>query len=152
MTKLIELTGDLFTSTTPALGQGVNVKGLMGSGIAPLFKRRWPAMYAEYRALCLSGQLLAGGLHAWHGDITIYNIASQDNIGRSSRLEWLESSLELALVDADFRGYDRIAIPQIGCGIGGLLRADVRPIVEAAAARHLADIEVWTLPGGEPLR
>ena len=146
MTRLIEITGDLFTSTAPALAQGVNVDGFMGSGIAPIFKRLYPDMYVEYRALCLAGELLPGGFHHWHGPITIYNLTSQDRPGRNARLEWLESSLSAALADADDRGYNRIAMPLIGCGIGGLNWSDVRPVIQRLAESHTADAEVWVLP------
>ena len=146
MTRLIEITGDLFTSTAPARAQGVNVDGVMGSGIAPIFKRLYPGMYDEYRALCLAGNLLPGETHIWRGAETVYNAASQDRPGRNARLEWLESSLAAAFTNADALGYDRIAMPLIGCGIGGLNWSDVRPVIQRLAESHTADAEVWILP------
>jgi O-acetyl-ADP-ribose deacetylase (regulator of RNase III) len=146
MTRLIEITGDMFTSEAPARAQGVNTDGVMGHGIAPIFKRLYPGMYSEYRALCLTGELQPGETHIWHGAQTVYNAASQDRPGRNARLEWLESSLRIAFDDADDRSYDRIAMPLIGCGIGGLEWSDVRPVIIRLAETHLADAEVWFLP------
>jgi O-acetyl-ADP-ribose deacetylase (regulator of RNase III) len=144
MTYLIERRGDLFTSDAPAQLQGVNIEGVMGHGIAPKFKRQHPEMYREYRELCLAGELTAGGLHAWHGpDVTIYNCASQDRKGRNARLEWVESSVRLAAHDADERGITRIAMPIIGCGVGGLNWADVHPILVTIAESSTVDLEVW---------
>ena len=43
------VTGDLFDLGLPAIGHGCNCSGSMGAGIAVQFKRRFAAMYQEYR-------------------------------------------------------------------------------------------------------
>jgi O-acetyl-ADP-ribose deacetylase (regulator of RNase III) len=146
MTRLIHRDGDMFTSDAPAQAQGVNVDGLMGAGIAPIFKRKHPAMFEEYARLCAEGVLLPGEVHAWVSpEITIFNVASQDRPGANARIEWLESSMSEALAQAEQMGFDRIAMPRIGCGIGGLDWADVEPLLERLAGEQTCDIEVWTL-------
>jgi O-acetyl-ADP-ribose deacetylase (regulator of RNase III) len=45
--------GSIFqASDLSAIAHGRNCAGAMGRGIAREFKRRWPRMYAEYRARC----------------------------------------------------------------------------------------------------
>ena len=39
VTHIIEKRGNLFTSTAPALAQGVNIRGAMSAGIANDFRR-----------------------------------------------------------------------------------------------------------------
>ena len=145
MTTLIHRTGDLFTSTAPALAHGVNIDGVMGGGIARLFADRYPAMKARYVTVCRAGKLVPGGVFAWDGAPFIYNLASQDRPGPNAHIGWLESSLTLMVADAAQRGFDRVALPQIGCGIGGLDYADVLPLLERTAQLSGVDLEVWTL-------
>ena len=143
--KLIHLSGDLFTSDAPALAHGVNIDGFMASGIAPIFRAKFPGMYDSYREACHSNRLLAGGVFIWPGTPIVYNLASQDRPGPNARIGWLEQAMTLALVDADVNGFDRIAIPRIGCGIGGLDWDDVEPLLERVASQFTCDIEAWTL-------
>lgn len=143
---LLHFSGDLFTSDAPALGHGVNVYGVMGAGIAVRFRKEYPAMYEEYAAHCVAKSLTPGHVFYWNDaeKADVYNIASQDAPGRNARLEWLESGLDGALGHASKKGFDRIALPLIGCGIGGLSWEDVEPLYERLSAKHDVDIEVWT--------
>ncbi|MFE6967085.1 macro domain-containing protein [Agromyces sp. NPDC057679] len=147
MTKLIHRTGDLFTTDAPAIGHGVNVDpGVMGSGIAVLFRDRFPAMHAAYKVLCSRGDFPVGTVMIWESSTpTVYNIASQDRPGKNAQLEWLRTGVEAALQDTDARGYDRLALPRIGCGIGGLNWDEVEPVLAELAAAHTTDLEIWSL-------
>jgi O-acetyl-ADP-ribose deacetylase (regulator of RNase III) len=75
----------------------------------------------------------------------IYNIASQDQPGPNARLEWFEVGLVRSLKHAEENFVPTIAMPRIGCGIGGLEWGDVRDIIEHYAERSTVDIEVWSL-------
>jgi O-acetyl-ADP-ribose deacetylase (regulator of RNase III) len=140
--------GDLFTSDAPAIGHGVNTVGVMGSGIAVMFKKHHPGMYDVYREMCQDKDLNPGEIFVWLDEKQryIYNIASQDNPGSNARLEWLEAGLHEALTDADARGLDRIALPRIGAGIGGLDWESVYLLMQVLVRNYECDIEVWTLP------
>ena len=141
---MIEMTGDLFTSTAPAIGHGVNIYGKMGAGIAVQFKNRFPEMHTEYVSVCESGQLTAGMTFAYYGSTPIiYNIASQDLPGANARLDFLEEGLRSALQDAQTLGLDRVALPLIGCGIGGLSEADVVPLLLEVESKFTTQIELW---------
>lgn len=118
---MIERRGDLFTSTAPALGHGVNCAGVMGAGIAKTFREKYVHNYENYRAACLAGQLKPGEVHVnYENEKYILNLASQNTPGRDARYEWLFQSALAAATGAVRIGIDRIAIPEIGCGIGGL--------------------------------
>lgn len=146
MGTLTEYMGDLFASDAPALAQGVNVDGVMGAGIAVAFRRRFPGLYEDYRAACQSGRLEAGGLHTWRdpqSGVIVFNMASQDRPGANARLEWVDSSARAALRSAEQMGVDRIALPRIASGIGGLQWVDVRAALTSAAADSSTSFEVW---------
>jgi O-acetyl-ADP-ribose deacetylase (regulator of RNase III) len=119
-----EIQGDLFTSDAPAIGHGVNCRGVMGAGIAVAFREKYPAMYRHYRKMCDAGELQPGGIFAWSARPDegpwVYNIASQDEPGANATYEWLDQGLRSAVANMVAWGQDRIAIPRIGCGIGGL--------------------------------
>jgi O-acetyl-ADP-ribose deacetylase (regulator of RNase III) len=142
---IIHQTGDLFSAETPALMHGVNTKGLMGAGIAVRFREDFPEMYEEYRRICKAGELLPGDTFIYDaGEVVVYNAASQDKPGPDARLPWLISSVSVALADADERGFEFIAMPLIGCGIGGLVWEDVEPELEKLTEQYGVDLEVWT--------
>jgi O-acetyl-ADP-ribose deacetylase (regulator of RNase III) len=148
MATFSEKYGDLFDSSAPALAHGVNTAGLMGAGIAVEFRRRWPEMYRQYKAYCKKGLLKPGAMWAYSAlgffdTTTIFNIASQDEPGPHAKLDWLEAGLIDALMYAEQSLHiNRIAMPRIGCGIGGLRWEDVREILEYYANTTNIDIEV----------
>lgn len=121
--------GDLFACGISALAQGVNCKGVMGAGIAAQFKARWPLMYSQYRKRCDLGQLEPGDCWAWphvpgrpeHG--VVFNLATQDRPGPDAH-PWMIAAAVGRMVQeaAGPRGMrlKEIAMPMIGCGIGGL--------------------------------
>ena len=48
--------GNLFTSNAKVLVNTVNTVGVMGKGIAADFKKIYPKMFEEYKALCENEQ------------------------------------------------------------------------------------------------
>lgn len=146
MTKLILKEGDLFTSNAPAYGHGVNTSGVMGKGIAPLFKHQFPGMFDKYRSACRNGALRPGEVFIWSASTPIvYNIASQSTPGRTAQMDWLESGMDFALWDASKRGFRTLAVPRIGCGIGGLNWLQVEPLLARIASGYSTDLEVWSI-------
>lgn len=83
--ELHHVTGDLFDRTLGlgAVGHGVNLAGVMGSGIARSIAERWPEVLASYTAACRSGELVLGGYQRLVlGDGTVlYNLATQVDQG-----------------------------------------------------------------------
>lgn len=142
---ITEYTGDLFTSTAEALGHGANCRGLMGAGIAKQFRDRWPDMHSEYRKLCEEGLLKPGDVYPYRAaDRILINIASQEYPGPDAQLEWLAAGMAKALLYCADRGVKSLAIPRIGCGIGGLQWDDVRAVLETFNDAPVV-LEVWTL-------
>lgn len=118
---MIEKHGDLFTSDSQAIGHGVNCAGVMGAGIAKTFKVKYPNNFENYRSACNVGSLRPGGVMVnIENGKHIFNIASQNMPGQDASYPWLFESALKAATGAVSRGLDRIAIPEIGCGIGGL--------------------------------
>lgn len=144
---MIENLGSLFETNAPAIGHGVNTRGLMGSGIAVLFKNKFPKMHEAYVRLCSENLFNPGEtlVYVPHEGPVVYNMASQEFPGADARLELLASSADMAAEHADSLGFERIAIPRIGCGIGGLKWEDVRPVLEGIEKLHDLEFEVWVM-------
>ena len=139
----------MFTSDATALGHGVNCHGAMGAGVAKIIRARYsPAMFADYRAACQSGALRPGMTRMWSGDARmplLANIASQDLPGPFAQLDLLDSAIRAALAAVKTAALDRLAIPRIGCGIGGLDWPDVHEVLAGAAADSSVVLEAWSL-------
>lgn len=149
MSKLVQKVGDLFDSKQPALGHGVNTHGVMGSGIAPIFKRKFPEIWHPYSTVCRTGTLTPGSmLPVKSQGKWILNLASQDAPGANARLSWLEESLDAAFSWMRSEGVGGLAIPRIGAGVGGLKWDDVLDLLERKADENPdITLEVWSLPG-----
>lgn len=152
----IDTRGDLFAvldDTDPAVtavGHGVNLCGVMGAGIAPLFARRFPGLLEGYRDACADGSLAIGGVHPHrHTDGRwVYNCATQVRPGRDARLDAIEAAVGAALAHAAAHGVTELLLPRIGAGIGGLGWDDVSGVLDGLAGLHdTVDVHVVTLPG-----
>ncbi len=141
-----EITGDLFSAGTQAIAHGVNCKGLMGAGIAAEFARRYPRMKQAYIKRCELGLMKPSSFFFWAGDQPlIYNLATQMMPGRDARLTWIERSVDNMLTHAVSCGIQSIAMPRIGCGIGGLNWEDVQPQLKELGDMHPVDLIVCSL-------
>lgn len=129
------VTGDLFAPEHRAIGHGCNCRGHMGAGVAAVVRREFPEAFRQYASACAMGNLVPGSLDHWHaGDRHVFNLATQLDPGADARLDAIESSVKMMLRLARVHGLAEVAIPWLGCGIGGLTRAEVGPVLDTAAA------------------
>lgn len=119
--------------------------GRMNFGLSKQFRDQYPDMFEAYQEQCISGALVPSGLFGWmpEGGQMLYTLAYKDAPHAKANLEWLSGSLYTALEDADKRGFDRVAIPELATGTGGLDWPPVEAFVRGIAESHLADIEIW---------
>lgn len=140
---LQDVQGDLFKSSAPAFGHGVNVDGVFGAGVAALVRSKFPEVYEEYGEALRASDLKPGQMQAVltfreNGTpVYVINMATQDRPGPHARLEWIESATRDALQFCYESGYSRFAIPRLGCGIGGLdYTSQVRPVLAKVSDEH----------------
>lgn len=150
MSALREVAGDLFDPGwgLEALAHGVNCQGVMGAGIAVMFRDSLPAMYEEYKHRCQKELIQPGDIMTWASwkAPLVYNLATQNRPGADASLDAVRDSVRRMLLDAELRGIKRVGMPRIGCGIGGLKWDDVRLILAECATGSPVDILVVTLP------
>lgn len=127
--------GDLFASGAAVLVNPVNCVGASGKGLALEFARRFPEMDRSYRAACRRGEVAPGKLHLWSGRHfgipAVLCFPTKRHWREPSRVEDVEAGL-LAMRDLFSGGgaRGRVALPRLGCGLGGLSWLAVRPLVE----------------------
>lgn len=148
---LIEITGDLFDGDYEAIGHGCNMQGFMGAGIAAQFRKRWEDMYQEYRLDCARAEL--GDVFTWHNDDNtdsrpmIFNMYTQILPGSNADAYAVALSMMKSIHVCQNYGIENIAVPRIGCGIGGLDWVTVRNIYDLIAdIQSDVNITVVTLP------
>lgn len=137
--------GNLFESPAQVLVNTVNTVGVMGKGIALQFKRYFPEMFAEYRALCEAGTLAIGRLHLYRTDHKwILNFPTKEDWRRPSRPEYIEQGLKRFAQIYVEAGIHSIAFPPLGCGNGELdFESQVRPLMETHLRTLPIDVFIY---------
>jgi O-acetyl-ADP-ribose deacetylase (regulator of RNase III) len=144
-----EVEGDLFAMEFPAIGHGCNCQGIMGAGIALEFRRRWPDMYAEYREFCQDGAAMPGDYYPYAASdgTLIYNLLTQPVPGPTATLEHIAKAVTGAIEHAIGFEVEKLALPRIGAGLGGLKWKEVRDtLIEVSYKFPGFTLVVVTLP------
>lgn len=115
--------GDILTSKAQAIVNCVNTHGVMGKGLALLYRKKYPDMFTAYRRACLDNKVKTGSMHLWkvpNQDKWVVNFPTKDHWRNPSQMEWIISGLQNLVEIVKEKGFTSIAIPAIGCGLGGL--------------------------------
>ena len=137
---MIEFTeGNMLDAEAEALVNTVNTVGVMGKGVALMFKEAYPENFKAYEAACKRKEVKVGRMfvterESFVGPKWIINFPTKQHWRGNSKMEWIDAGLQdlkRVIVGNDIRS---IAIPPLGSGNGGLDWGDVRPKIEAALA------------------
>jgi O-acetyl-ADP-ribose deacetylase (regulator of RNase III) len=138
--------GNLLEADVEALVNTVNTVGVMGKGIALIFKEAFPENRRLYEAACQRGEVRVGRMFVTErsgllGPRWLINFPTKEHWRGRSRLAWIREGLaDLRRVIQDQR-IRSIALPPLGCGNGGLEWSAIRPLIEDALA-GLEDVDV----------
>ena len=140
--------GDLFDVGLPALGHGCNCAGSMSGGIAVDFRRLDERMYEEYARRCRDKTFRLGDVLPWQLDDgrIVDNLATEQRPGPDARPDAIRTSVAAMLADAEQRGLDRVGVPRLGSGIGGLEWSDVEAALAEVARPSRVVLTVATRP------
>jgi O-acetyl-ADP-ribose deacetylase (regulator of RNase III) len=134
--------GNLLDASVEALVNTVNTVGVMGKGIALMFKEAFPANFRAYEEACEQKQVKIGKMfvtenRTFSGPRWIINFPTKKHWRQPSKLEWVTDGLvDLRRVIEEHQIHS-IALPPLGAGNGGLEWSEVRPEVE----RILGDLD-----------
>ncbi|MBK8006020.1 MAG: macro domain-containing protein [Gemmatimonadetes bacterium] len=138
--------GNLLTADAEALVNTVNEVGVMGKGIALMFKEAFPESARAYQEASKAGDVRVGHVLVTRnpelvGPRWIIHFPTKKHWRHPSKLEWIREGLrDLQRVIGEHQ-IRSIAVPPLGCGNGGLDWAQVRREIEAALGR-LPDVAV----------
>lgn len=134
--------GDILESNAMALVNTVNLKGIMGKGIALQFKKHFPNNFKSYQRACKDGSIAIGRLlvcmeNTLIGNRIIINFPTKEDWRKSSEYSYIEAGLDDLVRIIKQYNITSIAIPPIGAGNGGLQWELVKQMIE----RKLGDID-----------
>ncbi|MBF0284634.1 MAG: macro domain-containing protein [Magnetococcales bacterium] len=147
--------GNLLEAETDALVNTVNTVGVMGKGIALQFKMAFPDNFAAYKSACDVHQVQPGRMFIHERKTLtqpryIINFPTKRHWKGVSRMEDIESGLENLVQQVRELNIGSIAIPPLGCGLGGLNWDEVKARIEAAF-QNLPKVRVLLFePAGAP--
>ena len=137
--------GNLLEADTQVLVNTVNTVGVMGKGIALMFKQQFPENFKRYAKACKSGDMQVGKMFVVAIDAPsiqhsqpqlkqrwIVNFPTKQHWRAKSQIEWIQAGLQ------DLRQWlidnriESIAIPPLGAGNGGLPWQQVKPLIKQA--------------------
>ena len=143
-------TGNILADDAEAIVVPVNTVGVPGAGLALAAARRWPCWAKNYKDACFTHDLDEAGDVVLHRNLDsgpaewIVSVATKGHFREKSSLDKIQAGLQnLARILRDHH-FKYLAIPALGCGLGGLDWNTVRPLIEAAFASTTADVRLFT--------
>ncbi len=138
--------GNLLETRAEALVNTVNTVGVMGKGIALMFKERFPENFRLYSTACKAGEVQTGKMFVTEaneldGPRWIVNFPTKEHWRAPSQIAWVtEGLLDLHrfLIEKQVKS---VAIPPLGAGNGGLEWASVREQIEITLG-DLPNVEI----------
>lgn len=143
--------GDMFFSRMQTLTISVNCVGVMGKGLASTAKYRFPDVYVKYQDICKQKILKMGDPYIYKRESSIFDDLSDDYLflkdiennnqtwfllfptknhwRNKSNLEEIEQGLKWLSTNYKKQGITSLAIPALGCGLGGLKWEEVGPLI-----------------------
>ena len=127
--------GNILNEKVEALVNTVNCVGVMGKGIALQFKNMFPQNYLAYKKACQNKEIKIGKMFVYGVQLLgnpryIINFPTKRHWKEKSRLEYIREGLKDLVTTINKLKIKSIAIPPLGCGLGGLNWNDVKKILQ----------------------
>ena len=128
---------DIFKSECQVLVNPVNTVGIMGAGLAKQFKIRYPNYFSWYVKQCDMKIIETGRVYLYtFANTSIISFPTKQHWKEPSKLEYIDNGLDSLwhLLHSDTKisqdnewvSIESIALPALGCGLGGLKWQDVK--------------------------
>lgn len=127
--------GNILQEQTDAIINTVNCVGIMGRGIALQFKQAYPDNFKAYKQACDKGEVQPGKMFVYSSGSLfnpkyIINFPTKRHWKGKSNIQDIKSGLIALKKDIQKYEISSIAIPPLGCGLGGLNWNEIKPLIE----------------------
>jgi len=152
---IIDSIGNILEAEAEALVNTVNTQGIMGKGIALQFKLAFPANFKAYQSACRSGLVKLGKMLVFDRGLLesprfIINFPTKEHWKEKTKIDSINQGLQDLIQVIKERNIHTIAMPPLGCGLGGLDWNIVKPlIIEGLSSIRDVGIYIFS-PQGAP--
>lgn len=142
--KIYTISDNIFDVKADVLINPVNLVGVMGKGLALEFKNRFPDNYIAYKKWCKGKPKIGECLVFGDRGKLIFNFPTKIHWKDPSDIEYIEKSARTLVAWCKRYGNKKkIAVPKVGCGLGGLDWNTVKPkLVKILSELDNIDIEI----------
>ena len=163
LNKLFLAKGDMFFSKMQTFTISVNTVGIMGKGLASRAKYQFPDAYVLYQDICRQKKLKMGVPYLYKREENYEKTLFEDVIHESKKsivtengsrwfllfptkshwreqspISGIEKGLQWLSENYKSQGIQSLAMPALGCGLGGLDWKDIGPLM----CKYLSQMEI----------
>lgn len=148
------VSGNILGADTEALVNPVNTVGVMGKGLALQFKKAFPDNYRFYKRACDKNEVLIGRMFVYQRNSLInpryiISFPTKKHWKEKSEISYVQDGLRYLVNVICENIIKSIALPALGCGLGGLEWENVQKIInESLSGWSDVDILIFE-PGNE---
>jgi len=127
--------GNILLEQTEAIVNTVNCVGVMGRGIALQYKEQYPQNFKAYKIACKNNEVQPGKMfiiqiNSLINPKYIINFPTKRHWKGKSSISDIELGLNALAEEIKSLNIKSIAIPPLGCGLGGLNWSEVKNLIE----------------------
>ena len=140
MTITYVTSGNILTDESKAIVIPVNTMGIAGAGLAREWKIQYPDEHHLYGIVCKDKRFSIGEVLPVISAPSRLFLCFPTKIipQKRSELMWIEDGLSDLRQLIPTLWIKSLALPALGCGLGGLPWRDVKPLIE----KHLGDLNI----------
>lgn len=138
--------GNIFNTKAQTIVNTINCVGVMGKGIALVYKLRYPKMFDLYSEYCKSKLIGIGKLWLYKGDPEapwVLNFPTKFHWKYPSKMEYIEKGLQKFVETYKDKGITSIAFPMLGTHNGGLDKDEVLSLMKRYLSQCDIPIEIY---------
>lgn len=146
MSNINIINGNIFNTKAQTIVNTVNCVGVMGKGIALVYKLRYPAMFDLYKSYCSSKHIDIGKLWLYKGEPNapwVLNFPTKKHWKFPSKIEYIVEGLEKFVATYKEKGITSIAFPLLGTHNGGLDKDEVLSIMTQYLSQCDIPVEIY---------
>ena len=146
MINVTIINGNIFNSKAQTIVNTVNCVGVMGKGIALVFKLRYPSMFEVYQEYCRQKLIAVGKLWIYKGELSdpwVLNFPTKTHWKFPSEYDYIEKGLQKFVDTYKEKGVTSIAFPLLGAFNGGLDKDRVMDIMISYLSQCDIPVEIY---------